>query len=78
MKHVICIKNVRAATACMQISNGGLLFGTKVPSWVFCTLLQDFKKSISIFLLTQGLRVLQFLNEILHFVGMLERGLKNS
>ena len=41
--------------------------GTEVLSWVFRTVLQDFKKSIGIFLLFQGLIniALRFLNEIL-------------
>ena len=38
--------------------------GTEVPSRVFRTVLQDFKKSIGIFLLFQGLIALRFLNEI--------------
>jgi len=43
--------------------------GTEVPSWVFRTVLQDFKKSIGIFLLFQGLIALRFLNEILRLMA---------
>ena len=48
--------------------------GTEVPSWVFRTVLQDFKKSIGIFLLSQGLIALRFLNEIFVLDSTLERG----
>ena len=43
--------------------------GTEVLSWVFRTVLQDFKKSIGIFLLFQGLIALRFLNEILRLIA---------
>jgi hypothetical protein len=43
--------------------------GTEVLSWVFRTVLQDFKKSIGIFLLFQGLIALRFLNEILRLMA---------
>ena len=43
--------------------------GTEMPSWAFRTVLQDFKKSIRIFLLFQGLIALRFLNEILRLIA---------
>ena len=43
--------------------------GTEVLSWVCRTVLQDFKKSIGIFLLFQGLIALRFLNEILRLMA---------
>ena len=45
--------------------------GTEVHLWVFRTVLrmQDFKKSIGIFLLSQGLIALRFLNEILRLMA---------
>ena len=43
--------------------------GTEVLSWVFRTVLQDFKKSIGIFLLSQGLIALRFLHEILRLIA---------
>ena len=46
-KHVICIKNVRAATACMNIYVKWWMGPRYLLQGVFCTMLEDFKKALA-------------------------------